>query len=390
MWDVASQTGKGRGAGWPRCTGVSADIVRPMALQFPLTPHPAPATPERRAEIFTNPGFGVHFSDHMALATWTPDEGWHEGKIVPYGPFELHPAAAVLHYGQEIFEGLKAYRHDDDSVWLFRPEANAVRFARSARRLGLPELPVDDFVTACLETVRTDVDWVPADGEQSLYIRPFMFASENFLGVRGARHVTFCVITSPVGAYFSGGVRPVDIWITTEYSRAGRGGTGAAKCGGNYASSLLAQQQAYDQGCSQVLFADAAEQRYLEELGGMNVFLVTADGELHTPELSGSILEGITRDAILELAPELGLTPVERKIGLDEALAAIADGSVTEVFACGTAAVITPIGLFKGDGRETVQVANPMGEKTLALRNHITDVQYGRRDDTHGWMQRVR
>lgn len=359
-----------------------------MSLSFPVTRSEQPRDAAERAAIFADPGFGRFFTDHMALATWTADGGWADAKIVPYAPFEVDPASAVLHYGQEIFEGLKAYRHGDGSLWLFRPQGNAARFQRSARRLGLPELPVDAFLESCEALVRCEADWVPAAEEQSLYLRPFMFASEAFLGVRSAHEVTYCVIASPVGAYFPGGVQPVDIWITTEYSRAGRGGTGAAKCGGNYAASLIAQREAAEQGCSQVLFVDAAEHAWLEELGGMNVFLVTRDGELVTPALSGTILEGITRSAILELAPDVGLTPVERKVGITELVDGVRDGTVTEVFACGTAAVITPIRSFKS-AEGTVRVAHPVGERTMALRRYITDAQYGRRTDAYGWMHRV-
>lgn len=362
-----------------------------MALDYSITRNPAPATPHRLREIAANPGFGDHFSDHMVAIEWTKGEGWHDAAIVPFGPISLLPHAAVLHYGQEIFEGLKAYRHADGSVWLFRPEKNAERFMRSATRLMLPQLPVSDFIDSVRRLVEIDASWVPSgeEGESSLYLRPFMYASEALLGVHAAEQVTYRVLASPVGPYFAGGgVKPVDIWISTEYSRAGKGGTGAAKCGGNYASSLIAQYEGYEHGCSQVLFADATSGTYLEELGGMNVFLITKDGQLMTPELSGSILEGVTRDSILQAAAELGLTPVERRIEVAELFDGISSGDIVETFACGTAAVITPIGSFK-DAETAWQVGDGTSEATLAIRSYITDIQYGRADDAHGWMSRV-
>src|SRR6476661_67794 len=268
-------------------------------LDFAVTPSPSPRSDDERAAVLAAPGFGKYFTDHMALATWTAGHGWHSAQVRPYGPLQLDPSAAVLHYAQEIFEGLKAYRHADGSVWAFRPDQNAARFQRSARRLALPELPADDFVEAVRALVAADVDWVPAfgSGEASLYLRPFMFASEAFLGVRPASEVTFCVIASPAGAYFSGGVQPVSIWLSSEYTRAAPGGTGAAKCGGNYAASLAAQVEATANGCDQVAFLDAVERRWVEELGGMNLYFVHRDGSIVTPELTGTILEGITRSS---------------------------------------------------------------------------------------------
>lgn len=360
-----------------------------MTLPFELRANPHPRTSAERAAILADPGFGVHFTDHMAVATWTAADGWHDSAVIPYGPFTLDPATAVLHYAQEIFEGLKAYRHADGSVWLFRADRNADRFARSAERLALPVLPGEDFLGSIGALVAADEAWVPASGEQSLYLRPFMFASEAFLGVRAARRVTYCCIASPAGPYFTGGVRPVKIWITTTYTRAAPGGTGAAKCGGNYAASLVAQAEAAEHGCDQVMFADAATHRWLEELGGMNVYLVTTDAELITPELTGSILEGVTRDSLLELAKEFGLTPVERRVGVSELLEGIRSGWVSELFACGTAAVITPIGsLHRGDQVYRVG-AGETGETTAALRKTLLDIQYGRAEDTRGWLLRV-
>lgn len=362
------------------------------ALQFTEAPTATPTSAQRRAEILANPGFGKHFTDHMVTATWTPDAGWHAGRLEPYGPIPLDPAAAVLHYAQEIFEGLKAYRHPDGTVWAFRPEANGERFARSAARLALPQLPVEDFLAAIDLLVRTDLDWVPTGGEQSLYLRPFMFASEAFLGVRPANEVRFVLISCPVGSYFAGGITPVSIWLSSTYTRAALGGTGAAKCGGNYAASLAAQLEAGAHGCDQVCFLDAVERRWVEELGGMNLYFVHRDGRLVTPELTGTILEGVTRSSILTLAKEQGLDVEERRVAIDEWRDGVVSGEITEVFACGTAAVITPVGKLVWEGGEVaspVTAADGMGEVTRRLRTALVDVQHGRAPDTHGWLRRL-
>ena len=343
---------------------------------------------ERLAEILANPGFGIHFTDHMFTVEWTP-AGWSGARVTPYGPLTLDPATAVLHYAQEIFEGMKAYRHEDGSVWTFRPEANAERMVRSSRRLALPELPPEDFVQAVDALVEIDQRWVPdAAGEKSLYIRPFMIATEAFLGVRPAQHVTFMVIASPAGAYFSKGVKPINLWLSTEYTRAGRGGMGAAKTGGNYASSLIAQQEASGHGCDQVVFLDAQEGQYVEELGGMNMYFVYADGHIVTPGV-GTILEGITRSSIIELAGKLGHQVEERRFSVDEWRDGVASGDIVEVFACGTAAVVTPVGQLKWDGGEVGTPDGDAGELTMRIRHALVDIQYGRADDTFGWMHQV-
>jgi branched-chain amino acid aminotransferase len=359
-----------------------------MTLEIAFEPSTSPAAAERRAEILASPGFGTYFSDHMYVAEWTPDLGWHNARVQPYGPFSVDPATSVLHYAQEIFEGTKAYRHADGSVWSFRPEANAARFQRSAVRLALPQLPVDDFVESLAALVRADRDWVPSGDGQSLYLRPFMFASEVFLGVRPSKHVTYAVIASPAGPYFNSGVRPVSMWLSEEYTRAAPGGTGAAKCGGNYAASLIAQQEAIDNGCDQVVFLDAREQQAIEELGGMNVFLVYGNGTIVTPEINGSILEGVTRSSLLALAVELGYKADERKVTIDEWREGVASGEITEVFACGTAAVITPVAILRWRGGE-VSTGPDAGPLTLQLRERLLDIQYGRVPDTHGWMHRL-
>ncbi|MBH0008821.1 branched-chain amino acid aminotransferase [Salinibacterium sp. SWN1162] len=364
------------------------NLLADRPLSFLVKKNQEPCSVEERDAILENPGFGVKFTDHMVDICWSEQGGWHRPRVQPYGPIALDPAAAVLHYGQEIFEGLKAFRHEDGSIWCFRPEANGARLQRSARRMALPELPVNEFVNSLKQLVAVDGDWVPSAPETSLYLRPFMFAKEAFLGVRAAKKVNYYVIASPAGPYFSGGVAPVSIWVSTNYTRAGKGGTGAAKTGGNYASSLIAQQEAAEQGCAQVLFLDAEEGKYIEELGGMNVVLVKKDGTLVTPQ-SESILEGITRDSVLQLAEDRGHKVERRRVTLDEWREGVESGDITEVFACGTAAVITPIALLKGDGFEIGSADAPAGELTMSLREELTDIQYGRREDTHGWMMRL-
>src|SRR6476660_195621 len=361
-------------------------------LSFEVTRRDEVTSPERIAEILENPGFGKTFTDHMVLATWSAGRGWHSGQVTPYGPLSLMPSAAVLHYAQEIFEGMKAYRHADGSIWTFRPEANAARFSRSARRLALPELPEADFVESLRALVDVDQAWVPAGdaGEKSLYLRPFMFASEAFLGVRPAQQVTYSVIASPAGAYFSGGLKPVNLWISTDYARAGEGGTGAAKCGGNDASSLAGQLEGIEHGCDQAVFLDSSTHTYIEELGGMNLFLVTRDGRIVTPELTGSILEGVTRSSVLALAKEMGLEPEERRIPIQEWKYVAASGEITEIFACGTAAVITPVGELKWDGGSCDHRRGvDYGPVTKGIREKLLDIQYGRAEDTHHWMTRL-
>jgi len=356
-----------------------------MQISTTLSDHPV--DDERLTEILANPGFGTHFTDHMFTVEWTPDRGWYDARITPYGPLTLDPATAVLHYAQETFEGMKAYRHDDGSVWTFRPEENAARMVRSSKRLAFPELPVDDFVQAVDELVKVDRRWVPDPaGEKSLYVRPFMIATETFLGVRPAQHVTFMVIASPAGAYFKGGVKPVTLWLTEEYTRAGRGGMGAAKTGGNYASSLVAQQEATAHGCDQVVFLDGQEGRYVEELGGMNMYYVFDDGHIVTPE-TGTILAGITRASIIELAGKLGHQVEERRFSIDEWRDGVASGRIVEVFACGTAAVVTPVGSLKSARGDVSAPAST--DLTMRIRQALVDVQYGRAEDTFGWMHQV-
>ena len=358
-------------------------------VQFARQRHPAPLSNAERQVILSNPGFGKFHTDHMVTVDWTSEQGWHDHRIKPYAPLMLDPSSLVLHYAQAIFEGLKAYRHQDGSLWAFRPQANAARFNRSAERLGLPELPQEVFLESLRQLVQTDASWVPSTPETSLYLRPVMMANENFLGVRGAEKVMFFVIGSPAGAYFSNGFAPVPIWVSADRTRAAQGGTGYAKCAGNYAGSLAPLQEARQNGCAQVLFLDAQEGRYLEELGGMNIFIVLKDGTLATPALSDSILAGVTRASVIEIAKLLGLHVQERKISLQEVGDGLASGEITEIFACGTAAVIFPISLIKGRTFSHGRSDAPAGPVTLQLRKELTDIQFGHTPTPHPWMFRL-
>lgn len=357
------------------------------AQRFRFTRSSRPVASDARGEILRDPGFGRYFTDHMAQAHWTVGEGWQRPEVRGLEPLSLHPSAAVLHYAQEIFEGLKAYRQPDSSVALFRPEMNAARFQGSARRLALPELPTDMFLDSVQSLVRADVAWVPSgQHEASLYVRPFMIATEAFLGVRPARQVRYGVIASPAGPYFATDGGGITLWVASDFTRAASGGTGAAKCGGNYAASLLPQTLALQQGCDQVLYTVEVDgERYIDESGTMNIFLVTRDGQLLTPPL-GTILAGVTRDSVLLLAQEHDLAPVERSVSLAELWDGCTHGSITEVFAAGTAAVITPItGLKSETGAVQIADGTP-GKYSTGLRQHIIDVQFGRRPDERGWM----
>lgn len=362
-------------------------------LEFTVQRNAHPATDEQRTEIMTNPPFGQHHTDHMVSINYTDGRGWHDAAVLPYGPIELDPSAIVLHYAQEVFEGLKAYRWADGSIVSFRPEANAARLRSSARRLAIPELPEEVFIESLRQLIAVDGAWVPsAGGEESLYLRPFVFATEPGLGVRPAKQYRYLVIASPAAAYFPRGIKPVSVWLSTEYVRAAPGGTGAAKFGGNYAASLLAQTEASANGCDQVVWLDAVERRFVEEMGGMNLFFVFGSGgsaRLVTPELTGTLLPGITRDSLLQLATDAGFAVEERKIDVDEWQKKVAAGEITEVFACGTAAVITPVSSVKhADGEFTIADGEP-GEVTMALRDTLTGIQRGTFSDTHGWMARL-
>ncbi|MCO4252111.1 branched-chain amino acid aminotransferase [Pseudarthrobacter raffinosi] len=359
-------------------------------MNIDIHPSPSPVPPHVLADYLADPGFGKYFTDHMVVIEWTPESGWHSARVQPYAPFVLDPAAAVLHYGQEIYEGMKAFRHPDGSVWTFRPRSNAARLNASARRMAMPEMDEELFVAATDALIREDSDWVPSSsGHRSLYLRPFMFASEPFLGMRPARHLTFAVIATPAAPYFPGDLSPVSIWVSEHFTRAGEGGTGAAKTGGNYAASFIAQTEGQQNNCDQVVFLDSVQRRWVEELGGMNLFFVLNDGSVVTPELTGTILEGITRGSIIELLKSWSIPVTERRISIDEWREGVANGRIQEVFACGTAAVVAPVGRLVWSGGE-LDWATQAGELTRKVRDALTDIQYGHREDSFGWLHHVK
>lgn len=371
---------------------MSTESTPSPKLELEIHPTPQPLSDEERARRMQNLGFGTLFTEHMISIQYVEGKGWTRGQLKPYGRITLDPAASVLHYGQAIFEGFKAYSQPDGSIKTFRPEANARRFNSSARRLAMPEMPVEMFVGAVDALIRQDRAWVPTPVGESLYIRPLMFATEAALGVRSSREYDFLVIASPSGAYFPQGVKPVTVWISEDFVRAAPGGTGAAKFAGNYAASLLAQMNAVSEGCAQVVWLDAVHRRYVEEMGGMNIFFVYDDGKrpvLVTPELTGTLLPGVTRDSILQLARDFGYGAEERKVTVDEWRSAVREGRMTEAFACGTAAVITPIGAVKSrEGGFTIH-NNETGPIAARLREALLNIQHGLAPDTHGWMHRV-
>ncbi len=359
-------------------------------MQFKVTRNPNPTPAAEREKIIANPTFGTHFTDHQVVVVWEKDKGWHSHEVIPYGPILMDPSAAVLHYGQEIFEGIKAYRHKDGSIWTFRPEMNARRLQKSAHRMALPELPIETFVESLRQLIAVDGAWVPTqDGEKTLYFRPFEIAAENFLGVRAAHRAEYRVIASPVGPYFTGGIKPVSIWIALDSARAGKHGTGEAKTGGNYAASLLAQNEGYEHGCSQVVFLDAETATYIEELGGMNLFFVFKDGKVVTPALDGTILHGITRDSVITLLKDRGHKVEERKFSLTELRDSAKSGDLVEVFACGTAAVVTPVGVLKSREEQIEIGGGEPGELTVSIREELTSIQYGNLPDKHGWLVKL-
>src|SRR6266851_6390678 len=358
-----------------------------MSLKFEIQPATNPTSEKERAARLVDPGFGRIFTDHMAVVRYNQAKGWHDARVESRANFPLDPAAAVLHYAQEIFEGLKAYKREDGGVNLFRPDANARRFWNSAERMAMAPLPEPVFIEAVEQLVRIDRAWMPG-GEGSLYLRPFMIASEVFLGVKPSAEYIFAVIASPVGSYFKGGPAPVSIWVSENYTRAAIGGTGAVKCGGNYAASLRAQAEAIDRGCDQVVFLDAVERRYVEELGGMNVFFVFDDGSLLTPPL-GTILPGITRDSIIALAKDSGTRVREEAYTIDQWRADAASGKLKEAFACGTAAVISPIGKVCSVSGDFLISGGAAGPVAMGMRKKLVDIQYGRTADPHNWIKKV-
>lgn len=356
-----------------------------------ITPSAHPASEAERAARMTNPGFGRVFTDHMVVIPYK-NGAWQTGELKAYGPLSLDPASSVLHYGQAIFEGFKAYHQKDGGIATFRPEANGERFNQSAARLAMPAIPVELFVQAADELIRMERNWVPKAIGESLYLRPLMIATEAALGVRPSNEYQFVLFASPSGAYFPKGVKPVTVWISEDYVRAAPGGTGFAKCAGNYAASLVAQAQAAEQGCDQVVWLDAVTRNTIEEMGGMNIFFVYNEGgkvTVVTPKLTGTLLPGVTRRSLLELARELGFEAEERTVTVDEWKDAVAAGRMTEAFACGTAAVITPIGQVKSKRGNWTMHNNESGPVTMKLREAMLNLQHGVTPDTHGWLHKV-
>ncbi|MBQ9468031.1 MAG: branched-chain amino acid aminotransferase [Clostridia bacterium] len=334
-------------------------------------------------------GFGRVFTDHMFVCEWNKGEGWHDAKIVPFADLSIHPASTVLHYGAEIFEGLKAYRWADGSVKLFRPTENVRRMNRSAERMGLPQIPEELFLEALLKLVGIDADWVPHGEGTSLYIRPFMIGDDEHLGVHGVSHARFYIILSPSGSYYKGGLAPVRIMIEDHDVRAVRGGTGEAKCGGNYGASVRAGEKAEEKGFDQVLWLDGVEQKYIEEVGSMNI-MFKIDGKVVTPALTGAILPGITRKSIIEFLKSKGAAVEERRISVDELAKALEDGKLEEAWGCGTAAVVSPVGVLKYKDKEYVISGGRIGETTQMLYDELTGLQWGKKPDPFGWVVNVK
>ncbi|MFB4277248.1 MULTISPECIES: branched-chain amino acid aminotransferase [unclassified Nonomuraea] len=362
-------------------------IAQKLSFDVQLSDHARTAA--EREQVLANPGFGQTFTDHMISIDYTEGQGWHDARLMPYGPLSLDPATSVFHYAQELFEGLKAYRQISGSIVTFRPYANASRFNRSALRMAMPELPEETFVDSLELLVETDKEWVPTTEGHSLYLRPFMIATQAGLGVNyPSKTYKYMVIASPAASYFTGGIKPVSVWLSTEYTRAAPGGTGFAKCGGNYAAAFVAQRQAVENGCDQVVWLDAGEHKYVEEMGGMNLFFVFGN-KLVTPELTGTLLPGITRESILELAGDLGLETEERLVSVDEWQSACESGELTEVFACGTAAVVTPVGVVKGADRSWTVADGTPGPVTMRVREELVGIQYGARPDAHNWIHKI-
>ncbi len=334
-------------------------------------------------------GFGTIFTDYMFNMDYSPEAGWHNPRIEPYGPIAMDPSTMVLHYGQAIFEGLKAYRSDSGEIQLFRPKDNLHRLNKSGHRLCMPELDEAFILEALKKLLKVEKDWVPSAAGTSLYIRPTIIAMDPYIGLRSSNTYRFFIILSPVGAYYPEGFNPVKIWVTTEYVRAVRGGVGEAKTAGNYAASLYATHLANQDGYTQVLWLDGVELKYIEEVGSMNIFFVVGD-ELITPQLNRSILAGVTRDSVIELARSWGVKVVERKISIDEIYAAHAAGALKEVFGSGTAAVISPVGNIKFNGKEITIGDGKVGPLSAKLFKNLMDIQYGKAEDTFNWIMPVR
>lgn len=352
-----------------------------MELKVTLTKNPK-AKPADESQL----GFGRLFTDHMFLMNYSDDKGWHDPRIVPYGPIPLDPSAACFHYAQEIFEGMKAYRTAEGKIQLFRPQENFKRLNSSCERLVIPQLDEKFLLDSLKKLIDVEKDWVPHEKDTSLYIRPFIISNQPVLGVHPSQEYVYCVILSPSGAYYKGGLNPVKIFVETKYVRAVKGGMGMAKTGGNYAASLVAQEEAEKEGYSQVLWLDGVERKYIEEVGAMNVFFKIGD-EIVTPELSGSILPGITRKSVIEVLRSWGMNVSERRLSVDELMKAAKDGTLEEAWGTGTAAVISPIGELKCDDTVAVINQNKIGSVSQKLYDTLTDLQWGRSKDAFGWIE---
>lgn len=353
-----------------------------MNITITKTTHPGTLPPSDQL------GFGTVFTDHMFLMDYSADKGWHDARVVPYGPITMSPAASVLHYGTEVFEGMKAYRRPDGGVQLFRPWENVARLNRSCERLGLPQLDPDDALQAIKTVVKVDENWVPSDPGTSLYIRPFLYGTDPTLALHGVHEATFAVILSPSGSYFKNGLQPVPIMVETEDVRAVRGGTGEAKCGGNYGAANRAGDKAIEKGFSQVLWLDGVERKYVEEGGGMNIMFKIA-GKVVTPMLTGSILDGITRRSCIALVKSWGMPIEERLISVDELFEAAANGTLEEAWCVGTAAVISPIGGLSYEGKEYEINHSQIGEVSQKLYDELTGIQWGKKPDPFGWTDKI-
>lgn len=363
--------------------------TKPSGSIFPVEKNPNSVSPSEREQLLQSPPWGRVFTDHMFTMRYSQDRGWHDGRIEPRKAFNLHPGAMVLHYASEVFEGLKAYRQPDGGAALFRPDANARRLNSSAERLAMPSLPDDLFVESVRALARLEQDWISSAEGAALYLRPFIICTEVALGTKPGEEFLYAVIASPVSAFFKTGAPTVAVWVSEDYIRAARGGTGAAKCGGNYAAGLAAQAQARREGCDQVVFLDAVERRWIEEFGAMNAFFVFDDGSLLTPPLTGTILPGITRDSLIRLARDLGHTVNEEPYSIDQWQADAQSGRLREAFACGTAAVVTPVGKVKGRRHDFTIGDGSAGPVTKNLKAALTDIQFGRAPDPHGWLDRL-
>ena len=371
-------------------------IISPVStvagIRFKVSPSTDRASDTERERRLNNPGFGKVFTDHLVSIKWAKDRGWYDAELRAYAPLTMDPGTVFLHYAQGIFEGLKAYRQPDGGVAVFRPDANAARFRRSARRMALPELPEETFVEAIDLLLQHDHAWVPSAPDHSLYLRPFMFASDVGLGVHLGGEVTFLLIASPSGSYFKSGVKPVTVWLEEEYTRAAPGGTGEAKAGGNYAGGLIAQARAAEQGCHDVVWLDARDHKWIEEMGGMNLAFIFNRGSrptMVTSPLTGTLLPGVTRMSLLQLAADLGYGAEERRVSVAEWRDGCADGTISEAFACGTAAVITPIGEVRSAHGGWKIAGGGAGEVTMKLREALVSIQRGTARDAHHWMHRV-